>query len=73
MNTPKDSTAERTPGSLHPACSTAPCILCKIIGHKWALKVEQDDKPSKGYTTIHRIEKKACVRCGTPNPNYGAQ
>lgn len=40
MNTPKDSTAERTPGSLHTACCAAPDELekaCRVllVGDFW--------------------------------------
>lgn len=75
MDTIKPTTpdAERTAGSLHRDCSTAPVILCKIIGHKWRVKTHRDDEPEKGYRTTTTHEKKACIRCGTPNPNYEAQ
>jgi len=45
-------------------------VICRIFGHKWEIKIRREDEP-KGYTTIHLVQRKACIRCGCLNPNYG--
>ncbi len=48
---------------------TIPSLLCRIIGHKWMLKI-RDEKTHHGFVMIEHHQMRGCQRCGETNPNY---
>jgi len=42
-----------------------PCLLCRLIGHKW---IDKSKKEAKYFKHTKLIFFDSCIRCGKPFP-----
>ena len=45
--------------------------MCWVLGHDWRYKLKDEyTYREEGFTKTMYYYRKACNRCGKPNPNY---